>query len=198
MKEMTSASSVGSEIVKLLPGRLKLNAGEIKSKDSEKPKSITGQALGWVRSRATNEIKSALELEETGLDILNAMSGAWARAIVLAEYADEDIHPPDVTEIVHLTEHSMALTADLIVTIRIAGVGETEVPLLLKVTLGLKAVALSIRSGKIIAVNLGEITVNAALSSGDTQLHLDLPEQTIHLGSKIEFAEGIDIAKYLG
>lgn len=190
---MTNASFPGSEIVKLLPDRLKLNAGEISSKDFAEPKSITGQALGFVRTMATEEIKSALALEETGLDILDTISGVWARAIVLAEFANEEIHPRDVTEIVHLTEHTMPLTADLIVTIRIAGVGETEVPLLLEVTLGLKSVALSIRSGKIIAVSFGEATAIVALSAGGVQLHRDMTEKNIQLGPTKHFAQGVSI-----
>lgn len=194
---MTAVLSLGSGMAELFPDRLKLDAGEIRTKDFQKPRSITGQALGWIRSRATNEIRAALELEDTGFDILNVISGAWARAIVLAEYADPEIHPPGKTEIVHLSEHSLPLKADMIVTARIAGIGETEVPLVLDVVLGLKAAALSIRSGRIIAVRLGEVTVSVTISAADMKLLSGPKDNTLHLGSTIELGEGIAIADYL-
>ena len=190
---MASTSSIGSAIVTLLPERIEFDAGDLERRDVDPPQSLAGQAMDFVRTTAMEQIRSSLELGETGLEILDAVSDVWARAIVLREYADPEIHPPDRTETVHLTEHSITLTGDLIVQVRIAGVIEAPVNLLLEVKLSLKAVALSIRSGEIVAAGLGEATGVAALSFEGLQLHPDLPEQAVQLGPQIDFAKGVPI-----
>lgn len=190
---MNSTPSIGPAIVTLLPERIEFNAGEFKLRDVDPPQSLTGRAMDFVRTTAMEQIRSSLELGETSLEILDVVSEVWARAIALREYADPEIHPPGHTEIVHLTEHTITLTADLIVHVRVAGVIEAPVNLLLEVKLGLKAVALSIRSGEIIGAGLGEATGVTVVSFKGLQLHPDLPKQVVHLGPQIAFAKGVPI-----
>ena len=190
---MTTLSFVGSEVAELLPTRLKFKVDGIQSRDFEEPKSLTGQALGLVRTMVMEEISASFDTEETGSAIIDAISGVWARLIVLREYADPDIHPPGITETVYLSEHELPLSAEIIVELDLKNIGAIEVVFDLRLTFGIKGAALYINSGKIMAISLGEIEGIVTITLEDMQLHSFQPLKPLDLGGRIEFVNGIQL-----
>ena len=155
-------SDTSLTIAGLLPADLRLDAAELTiPPDGPAPSSAFA---GFIGAKLREAVDGAL-----GLDVLELIAQAWAKADELGRLADT---PPGAGELTHvfLGKHDVVCENKLNVLLEFAGAPALTDHLKLTVTAQFEGVGLAIDSGCIVALDAGRGAAKAELRYSNTKL----------------------------
>jgi hypothetical protein len=123
-------------------------------------------AWGFVGSEASSAVRSVLDV-----DVFELVAHCWCEAKELHEYTDTSRHPPNERAIVHLSEHAFVKVLHPVLEVMVGSIDCGSLRFTLELAANFRAVALTIVSAHIIAVDAGDGFVGAKLKYGDVTLH---------------------------
>lgn len=157
----------GCPIRDLLPASFDRMAGTMQTELCRQD-GVTGTRLAWgfVGSEASSAVLSVLNV-----DVFELVAHGWCVAKELHEYTDSTRHPPNEHAIVHLGEHAFVKALHPVLEVMVGPIDCGSLRFTLELAAHFRAVALTIVSAHIIAVDAGDGFVGATLKYGDVTLH---------------------------
>ena len=166
-----------------MPGDVEKAKREVQTTLGDLPGLSRAQVAGGVVEALVGALRTPLT---------DVAVGAWNKRKEIRKYADPKAYPPDQTNEVLLTEHSVVQTLKPKVEVRMAGATVVTVPFKASVKLTLKGAGLVIRAGTITHVRLGDVTLKAELKSGEVEL-LKKESRKLALNARIRLGDGVRI-----
>jgi len=96
-------------------------------------------------------------VEMLDIPLLNFLLPAWKKYREITEFADPENYPPNETELVSLSEHTVAVEHRPYLQVTYRQLPVTKIEFTLEAELTLQEVVLQIRNGKIMAIHAGSV-----------------------------------------
>ena len=126
--------------------------------------------------------------EALDCDLIELLADGWARAPLLAEFADPDRHPPGERWSIALGEHELGRDLRPVVAVTIGSCPCVELAFDLALTAHFGGVQLTVADGRIVGGSLGEAWASAELSYQGVPLHEAAESRRVALPAAFEFA----------
>lgn len=168
--------------------------------DGASGRVLSGQVQGGTASAAWKLVQSKGEDEVRRLldvDVIHLLLDGWTRYRTLAEFADPDRHPRSETNQVALANHSMTLTYEPSITITVNGAKLPPLVFTMTVALDLKAIVLTIKGGRIVALASGSCEGRVKVELDGAEIVSELL-RSVDLPGVLDLGAGVEIPRLGG
>ena len=156
----------GVKLSDLLPDNLE-RAGETGIEKLRARDDIGSLNVAWnlVGGQLEGALHNALDC-----DVVEVAAECWAKANLLAEYADPERHPPGERSVIEIGGRDLTRELDPVIVVNVAGCPPFELRFTVALTLHYGGVKLVISDGRIREGSLGDAWVSAQLRYGEIPL----------------------------
>jgi hypothetical protein len=153
-----------------------------------------GDALdaAWpaIRDTVGDDLDKALDA-----DLIGLLAGGWSKAAELRGYTDAKKYPPGKTVAMTLAKTSSTISIDPELTLVVGEALRHKLPLTVEFIATLNAAVLTIAGGRITALRLGKVALDAKLKWDKHAVPLGLKQRELDLPGTFKFDPGVAIPR---
>jgi hypothetical protein len=131
-------------------------------------------------------------VEMSDIPLAKILLPAWKKYSEIEKFADPHSYPPEDTELVSLVEHTIQSEHKSSLEILFKGVTVRVIDFTVATELTLQGVVLRIRSGRVTAIEAGNVRGKASLAM-ESKIVVEKPFASIPLPGKIDLGEGVPL-----